>query len=285
MLKKTDFLSKYSTFKIGGLATIYEPENLQELINLVENLNEAQENFIIIGAASNILFPENINFSVITTKKLNKVEVFDNYINVEAGAFLGFLTNFAALSGLAGLEPFAKIPGTIGGSIVAGAGAFGKNLADLVKDVTIYKNGSIKLVYPKKNQYRKNPIPEENFILLKATFKLEKDEPQGILDRIKKYNKLRSNQPKFPSAGCFFKNPTGFSAGKLIDEAGLKGFKIGGALVSFEHANFIVNFDNATYEDVLKVAKYVKSAVEDKFNISLEEEVIILNENGERIFL
>jgi UDP-N-acetylmuramate dehydrogenase len=256
--------------------------------------------FFILGGGSNVLFSDN-GFNGLVIKLQNtQYEIRNTKIVAEAGVPLQKLVLESVKKGLSGLENLAGIPGTLGGAIWGNAGAFGREIGDLVEEVKILQiaNGKLQIVNLKKEDckfgYRESIFKKKNWIILEATLKLKKGKKKEIEEKIKKILRLRKEkQPlEFPSAGSVFKNvpikkvpkkirekfkekiKDGFlPAGVLIDAVGLKGFQIGGAKISEKHANFIVNVGEAKASDVKELIEKIKKGVKKKFKIQLEEEI------------
>lgn len=281
-IKTREPLKKHSTFKIGGRAEFFiEPKDTDALKLLLALAKRYNIPLLIIGAGSNILISDKgVKAIVLRLGSPFFKEVFRkrNYLEAGSGLMLGRLLLVAKNHGLSGLEFLAGIPGTVGGALAMNAGAWGKNIAEVVEKVKVMDyNGKTKILAKKdiKFTYRSSGLAK--YIILSATFKLEKKDKKEIADEIKKYLTYRRNNQdtSFPNAGCIFKNPGGESAGRLIDLCGLKGKKTGGASVSTRHANFILNRGNASSGDVLKLMSLIKKRVKDKLKITLEPEIKI----------
>lgn len=278
-------LAKVTSFKIGGEASLYAtPRTIDELFNLIEQAEENCVKYKIIGNGTNLVFSdEGFNGLVISTKKLTELERFgERSFLVGAGVMLSTLTIRALNEGLSGLEFAVGIPGTLGGAIVMNAGANGGDISSVVKSVTVLENGGIRVLEKEKLEfgYRSSYfLSHPTSIILFAELELISFNEKEIIEQRMKQNLERRllTQPKEPSAGCVFKKVGEKSAGQLIEEAGLKGFKVGGAEVSLVHANFIVNTGSATTKDVLKLIKIIKTEVYKKFGVELELEVEIID--------
>lgn len=276
-------MAKHTTFRTGGCADFYVlPENIEELEKILEKFKN--ENIVILGNGSNVLVTDKgIRGIVISLRNLNNYKVEDEYISVECGLPIAKLSHIAADNSLSGLEFACGIPGTVGGAIYMNAGAYGGEMKDVVLSST----------YIDKNTLRLKTIEEHNFkyrgsiysdgldaIIVSAKLKLNHGDKDEILQKMSENMQSRnSKQPvNKPSAGSTFKRQEGVIAAKLIDEAGLKGYKIGGAEVSTLHAGFIINSGNATSKDILDLIKYVKHIVKEKYDVELETEVKIIGE-------
>jgi len=209
-----------------------------------------------------------------------KLSYRDNYLNVGSGVLLSRVVLFAQDYGLSGAEFLAGIPGTVGGALAMNAGIAQDNrsIAELVESVTVMDyRGNRKILNKKDIRFGYRTSSLSKYIILSALIKLNRKNKEQINDKIKaylKYRKLTQDLSK-PSAGCIFRNPTGNSAGRLIDLCGLKGKRIGGAGVSLKHANFILNLENAAARDVLQLTDLIKKEVRKKFNIDLKPEIKI----------
>ncbi|MCX8070384.1 MAG: UDP-N-acetylmuramate dehydrogenase [Thermodesulfovibrionales bacterium] len=275
-------LSLYSSLKIGGPADIIifpNYDNLNELMTLIRQLNIP---FFIVGGGTNLLFPdEGFRGVVINTKRLKEFANKGNSLQVGAGNSLWSLVQNCAKEGLSGIEPLSGIPGTIGGAVYGNAGAYGKEMKDVVKSVEILDNkGAIKIL---NNQeigfsYRKTSLAKDDFIL-KIDMTLNPDDKKIIKQKVKEYLlKKKTYQPiDKASAGCVFKNPEGDSAGRLIDIAGCKGISEGDIMVSPLHANFFVNKGNGTERQFLTLVQRVRDRVYKMFKIHLELEVKVVS--------
>lgn len=278
-------LKKYSTIKIGGIAKyLVKPHNDIELFNLIKELNNRKAKYYVLGNGSNVLLDDN-NFDgvIILLDSLNEIVFHENEVSVGAGVMLPILVNKTLENGFVSLAFASSIPGTIGGSVVGNAGCFGHELMELVKCVKVMdKNGNIKILNKDEISfgYRYTTL-KDKYIVLNVTFLLEKGDVERVKEEIKERNlKRASTQPlDKPNVGSIFRNPDEGAAGKFIEDLGFKGHQIGGAKVSEKHANFIVNEDNATFDDVVSLICEIKEKVKEKYNISLVSEVNIIRWN------
>jgi len=275
-------LKKHTTFKIGGPAEYFvRPKGAAELKVLIKAAKRYKIPVLVIGAGSNILAGDKgVGGLVIqlNSSYFKKIRVKGNSVHAGSGVMLSKLIITSRNFGLSGLENLAGIPGTVGGALAMNAGAWGKNIEDTLKEVWVMDYSGRIRVLKKKNiefGYRKSDLGK--YIILEARFGLGKGDGLNIRSRIREYLKQRRSAQDLtrPSAGCVFKNPTGKSAGKLIDECGLKGKRVGGAAISGKHANFIVNLGNAKSADVIDLIKLIKNKVRAKFHINLEPEIKI----------
>ena len=275
-------LKNLNTYKIASKAKyLIEIQTLEGLISILNYLHEHNIKHFILGAGSNIVIDEYFDGAIIKLNGLKKIEVKDNIITCESGAMMPSLSCVSIDHNLTGLEWAINIPGTVGGSIVGNAGAYKKEMFDsLVAVKVLDENFQIKELKKEeiKHSYRHTDLKEKPWIVLEATFKLEKGDKEESLAlvRDRKERRLATQPLDMPSAGSVFRNPENDHAGRLIEAAGLKGKKIGGAMVSEKHANFIVNTGGATSNDVKNLIKLVHTQVKEKFNVDLvlEQEII-----------
>ena len=271
--------SKHSTVGCGGFAkTAYYPKNEEEVLSLLRTL---QGEWVALGNLSNVLpSDKNTQKSVICTKRLTDIREMVEGVFVSAGVTSGALLHYMKTSGYSGAEFFAGIPCTLGGMLYMNGGAGGRYVADIVKSVRIVRKGEVVNLSMEECAYSyKNSVfmGMEDFIL-GATLRLEKSDGQSVEREIQRWLAKRVHLPKGKSMGCVFKNPQAVSAGALIEGADLKGMRIGGAKVSEEHANFIINDQMATAEDVRTLIQKIKDVVYEKYGVELEEEIRYIKE-------
>lgn len=279
-------LSKYTTFKIGGPAKILiEAVSDEEILKIVKLFDEKNENYLIIGNGSNLLISDKVfeRPVIVLDKNFAKIERIDEVtLYAESGASLKSLANKALDLELGGLEAISGIPGTVGGAVYMNAGAYGSEIKDVVTKVRCIKDEKIvELDASEVNfAHRRSIFQEKGYVILGAYFKLEKKAREEIEAEQKNYTQRRvDKQPlEYPSAGSVFKRPTGYYASKLIEDAGLKGLSVGGAMVSKKHSGFIINTGGASFDDVVTLIEKVKAIVKEKFAVDLEEEIRIINE-------
>ena len=284
-VKYNEKMSKYTTMRVGGPCDcIVFPDEISKIKEVIDFCKNENITFFVIGNGSNLLVKdEGIHGVVIKLgHRFGKIELDGEYILAYAGATMPTLSQLAKKNSLKGLEFACGIPGTIGGGVKMNAGAYGSQISDILYEVTYMdEKEEIKTIKNKDCSfgYRKSIFTiNPNYVILSAKFKLER----GNLDEIE--NKMKENslarkakQPlEYPNFGSVFKRPEGYFVGKLVDDAGLRGYKIGGAQVSTKHTGFIVNVDNATCKDVLDLIGYVQTTVYNKFNVKLTPEVIII---------
>lgn len=285
-IKEDESLSKYTTFKIGGPACVLiEAKSDEEVLKLVRLFDEMKEDYLIIGNGSNLLITDaGIERPVIVLdKNFSNITMIDEVtLYAEAGASLKSLANKALELGLGGLEAISGIPGTVGGAVYMNAGAYGSEIKDVVNKIRYIKDDSIAEIDASEANFahRRSIFQEKGYIILGAYFKLEKKDKKDIEEEQRDYTQRRKDkQPlEYPSAGSVFKRPEGYFASKLIEDAGLKGLYVGGAMVSKKHSGFIINTGNASFDDVVTLIEKVKAIVQEKFAVSLEEEIRIIHE-------
>jgi UDP-N-acetylmuramate dehydrogenase len=276
-------MSAHTTFRIGGAADVFiEINNESELKNVLQILDGK---FFLIGNGSNLLVSDKgIRGAVIhLSKSFNNIEVKENTLICKAGATLAVIARTALEHSLTGFEFAAGIPGSLGGAIVMNAGAYDLEMRDVVKSVKLMTYaGEIvtKTNDEMKFSYRHSLLKEENFIVLEVELELSKGNKEIIKAKMDELaRRRRDKQPlEYPSAGSTFKRPEGYFAAKLIDDAGLRGYQIGGAKVSEKHCGFVINAGNATGEDVYNLIKYVQDKVKEMSNVVIEPEVILVGE-------
>ncbi len=278
-------LSAHTTFKVGGPADFYAvPADEESLGKLVWYLNETGREFFLLGNGSNILVGDKgYRGTVIDTSSLNKIEIRENLIEVQAGALLAQTAQAAYQAGLSGLEFASGIPGSVGGAIVMNAGAYGSEMKDVTSVVRIVgKDGTKHELSCEDMQfgYRTSICRKDQAAVLSVRLSLKEGDPAEIAQTMKELaEKRRNKQPlELPSAGSTFKRPEGYFAGKLIMDAGLSGLSIGGAKVSEKHCGFIVNTGNATAADIADLIAEVQEKVADRFGVKLEPEVCMIGE-------
>lgn len=283
-VKVNEMMSSHTTFKIGGIADLFleinDLESLKKILNLLKSNNIP---FFLIGNGSNLLVDdEGYNGAIIKlTGDFEKVSVDGEYVECGSGCKLSTLCNKCLENSLTGLEFAYGIPGSFGGAVFMNAGAYGGEIKDLIESVKCMDNdGKIYNLSTTecKFGYRKSIFSENNFIIISAKLRLRVGKYKEIKYKMEDFiSRRKLKQPlEYPSAGSFFKCPTGYHASALIDECGLKGFRIGDAAVSSKHAGFVVNLGNASSKDILDLESAIISKVEAKTNILLDKEVIHL---------
>jgi UDP-N-acetylmuramate dehydrogenase len=275
----------FSPIKIGGIADIViYPDSEIKMISAFNFLSENKIYYKVIGKASNLLFPDNkISTVLIKSDKLRGFEILDDGVKFSTGESLLANSRKLASLGIGGISELCGIPGSIGGLVRNNAGAFGKEIGELVKFVTVYSPAERQIIRFTNRDisfaYRSSKLKSQDFVILSAELKLPYNlSTSDILGEIEEYKNLRrASQPTDkPSLGSVFKRPPCDFAARLIDESGLKGFSIGGAEVSKKHAGFIVNNGNATSNDFRALSNYVKQTVFARHGVQLEEEIEFL---------
>ena len=279
-------MSIHTTFKAGGPADYYVvPHNSDEVADIIRLCKKECMPYIILGGGSNMLFTKKGYRGIVIHigKLLSDIQVKDDVITAYAGAKLPAVSIKAAESGLSGLEFAAGIPGSVGGAVVMNAGAYGGEIKDVLIDATVLTaEGELKTVTRDELDlsYRHSIVPEKGYIVLSARFRLTpkpKDEIKSYMAELRA--KRVEKQPlEYPSAGSTFKRPEGYFAGKLIMDAGLRGYSVGDAQVSQKHCGFVVNKGEATAADVLTLIKDVQETVLKQFGVKLEPEVKMIGE-------
>lgn len=275
---------EYTSFQVGGsISVLAEPKNDAELQYLINAAEQVECPYYVFGNGSNLLIQDDpMNALFIRLGEAYSGYTIDgNMIEAAAGTLLGTMARASVKAGLRGLEWAAGIPGSVGGGIAMNAGAYGGELKQVLKSVRLLKNGMI-FEHPVADEdmgYRRSSFSFPNAIVLGGRFELEFDDGSAM-EQMKEYSRMRrSKQPlDLPSAGSTFKRPEGHFAAKLIEDAGLKGFRVGNAMVSQKHAGFIVNMGGASFSDVITLIETVQQRVFSKFNVKLEPEVRIITE-------
>ena len=279
-------MSIHTTFRIGGEADcLIELENEEQLRKIQHYLSLIEEPFFILGNGSNLLVSDEGYRGVILQigNKMNQVLVDGSRIVAQAGALLSQVARAAMEHGLTGMEFASGIPGTVGGGVVMNAGAYGGEMSQVVTKVTVVsRDGEILEMNNESMEfgYRTSTIKNHPFTVTEVAFELKEGDMEQIKAKMAELAvRRREKQPlEFPSAGSTFKRPEGYYAGKLIMDAGLRGYSIGGARVSEKHCGFVINTGKATAADVAEVIQEVQERVKDKFGVSLEREVIYLGD-------
>lgn len=296
-IKRNVNLAQYTSFNIGGNADYFcEVKTEKEFVKAINwAKKEKSIDYFILGGGTNILVSDKGFRGLVIKCQMSNVKCQDNKITAKAGASLPKLLQFSIKHSLSGLGFLTGIPGTVGGAIAGNAGIKKGSISEALEKVIVL--GEDGLIYDLNNKecgfgYRKSRFQKTREIILEAVFNLKKENPAIIKQRINQILKTRENQPKGKSVGSIFKNPSGSSApsnatsnvaaaaaaGYLIEKADLKGKKIGDAMISKKHANWIVNLGNAKAEDVLKLIRLAKMEVKNKFGVELEEEIRLVGE-------
>ena len=274
-------MKKHTTFRIGGPADYYLcPHSTEEMQKILQICKENNIEFFILGNGSNLLVSDKgYRGAVIQLwKNFSDIIAEEKTITVKAGALLSKVAAEALEEGLTGMEFASGIPGTIGGAVVMNAGAYGGEMKDIIKEVTVLtKEGEI-LTLSKEEMnfgYRTSVVKEKGYVVISVVLQLEKGEREKIrkvMDDLKE-RRVTKQPLDMPSAGSTFKRPEGYFAGKLIQDSGLKGYSVGDAQISEKHSGFVINRGNASAKDVLALIEHVQEIVEEKFGVHLETEV------------
>ena len=274
-------MSRHTTFRVGGPADFFvTPKAKEEVRDVIRICKEAGMPYYIIGNGSNLLVSDAGYRGVIVQiyKEMNEVKVEGDLVKAQAGALLSGIAAKALGAELSGFEFASGIPGTIGGACVMNAGAYGGEMKDVLESVTVL-TGEGKIIELGRNElelgYRTSVIAKKGYIVLGAVLKLERGDGEKIktyMDELKE--KRVTKQPlEYPSAGSTFKRPEGYFAGKLIEDAGLRGFQVGGAQVSEKHCGFVINRDHAAAADIMELMRQVQIRVKENSGVDLEPEV------------
>lgn len=279
-------MKNYVHFRVGGPADILLiPENKDQVIKTIELCKNNNIPYFVVGNGSNLLVRDGgIKGVVIKFNEVKNITVQGEVIEAECGAMLKDVSNEALNNSLTGFEFACGIPGTIGGAVFMNAGAYDGEIAHVIESAEVIdNNGEIKVLSKDELElgYRSSIVMKKNYIVLSARFKLKHGEVRKIKEIVEDLtNKRESKQPlEYPSAGSTFKRPVGYYAGKLIQDAGLKGYVIGGAAVSEKHSGFVINKSNATAKDILDLIAHIQNEVKDKFDVELHPEVRIIGED------
>lgn len=279
-------MSRHTTFRVGGPADVlFLPESEGQLLWALSIAREAGVPCVVIGNGSNLVVKDGgIRGLVIALGEgMAAIARAGETLTAWAGASLARVSAYAQASGLSGLEFASGIPGTLGGGCAMNAGAYGGQLSDVLVDARVLLDGEVRTLTVEEMQmgYRTSLPLRRGGIVISARFALTPDDPEAIAARMRELNaRRRDKQPlNYPSAGSTFKRPEGYFAGALIEQAGLKGKRVGGAQVSEKHAGFIVNTGGATAADILTLIGTVQDEVADRFGVRLETEVRILGED------
>ena len=282
-------MSKHTTFKVGGPAECYiKIDDIQHLRHVLRLAKQEHIPITILGNGSNVLVLDGGIKGIVLNIRFNKIEMMNLdkkiFANVGAGVKISVFGHLLLRNEITGFEELSGIPGTIGGAVRMNAGAHGKEFKDIVSTVTCMDyDGNIHQFENEDMhfEYRRSMLKDKSYIVLEVHMEFQKGKEKDIKEKMEEYaNYRKEKQPiEYPSAGSTFKRGTDFITAKLIDEAGLKGYSIGGAEVSSKHAGFIINKGNATAKDILELIEYVKHKVEEKFNKKIELEIEIMGEN------
>lgn len=284
-VSESEAMSRHTTFRIGGPARVFvSSDNIDKIINTIELLKKEEQEYFILGNGSNLLVAdEGYNGIVVSTENLKELNIEKEdddmtYIYAQAGVMLSRAAVLASESSLTGFEFAGGIPGSIGGAVSMNAGAYGGEIKDVIVSADVLmEDGSVVKMTNKELElsYRNSIIQKKNLVVLSAEFALKKGKKEEILAKMKDFStRRRDKQPlEYASAGSTFKRPEGYFAGKLVDDAGLRGYRVGNVMVSEKHCGFVVNVGGGTCEEAKAVITHVREEVEKKFGVILEMEV------------
>lgn len=274
-------MARHTTFRIGGPADYFvELGSIEQIRAAIQVCREENLPWFVLGRGSNLLVSDKGYRGVILSiyKDFQKTEIQGETVTVQAGVLLTTLSGKVLDASLTGLEFASGIPGTIGGAVVMNAGAYGGEMKDIVRKVTVLdQDGEVRTLTCGEMQfgYRTSLAKKKGYIVLGAELTLKQGEKEKIREEMQalKAKRIEKQPLEFPSAGSTFKRPEGYFAGKLIDDAGLRGFRVGGAQVAEKHCGFVINREQATAADVMELCRRVSGAVKKKFGVELEMEV------------
>lgn len=279
-------MARHTTFRIGGPADYFvELGSIEQIRAAIQVCREENLPWFVLGRGSNLLVSDKGYRGVILSiyKDFQKTEIQGETVTVQAGVLLTTLSGKVLDASLTGLEFASGIPGTIGGAVVMNAGAYGGEMKDIVRKVTVLdQDGEVRTLTFGEMQfgYRTSLAKKKGYIVLGAELTLKQGEKEKIREEMQtlKAKRIEKQPLEFPSAGSTFKRPEGYFAGKLIMDAGLRGAAVGGAQVSEKHCGFVVNTGNATAADVRELMRQVQGKVQEQFGVHLEPEVRFLGE-------
>jgi len=276
-------MKEHTTFRVGGNADYFVTAESEEcLTELIRYLKNEKLPYYVLGNGSNVLFmDEGYRGVVVKMGKFNDIRINGNIVKAGAGVLLARTAHAAYKKSLAGMEFAAGIPGTVGGAVVMNAGAYGSEIKDIITGARAVDGTGMILFLSKeelKLGYRRSIISERELIITEAEFCLSYGDSDEIGAKMKELAQRRAEkQPlEYPSAGSTFKRPEGYFAGRLIEDAGMKGYCVGGAQVSEKHSGFVINRGDASAQDILTLIKRIQEAVYDKFGVMLETEVKVI---------
>lgn len=281
-----EMMNKHTTFKVGGPADLYViPRSEEELVYAIEVCKSQNVPYYVIGNGSNLIVTDKGFRGVIIEvyRQMSDITVEGNCITAYAGALLSKIANTALEHGLTGLEFAHGIPGALGGAVTMNAGAYDGEMKQVLESATVIDDkGQVRTLSSDELEleYRKSIISRLGYTVIKATMRLEDGDKEAISAKMKDLmQRRRDKQPlEYPSAGSTFKRPVGHFAGKLIMDAGLRGYQLGGAQVSEKHCGFVINKDHATCQDILDLIHYIQEEVKSKFDVQIEPEVKMIGE-------
>lgn len=278
-------MKKHTTFRVGGPADVLVQPDETAFVAILALCRQYHVSYSFIGNGSNLLVGDKGIRGVVIemTDPMGNIEVDGTKITAQAGAMLSKIANTAASNGLGGMEFAAGIPGSVGGAVVMNAGAYGGEMKDIIEKVYVLDENGAQLELDRDALdlgYRHSCIPEKKYIVTKVVLELVPRNEAEIRSEMKELNEKRAEkQPlQYPSAGSTFKRPEGYFAGKLIMDAGLRGYQVGGAQVSEKHCGFVINKGDATAADICQLMRDVSDKVQAQFGVVLEPEVKMIGE-------
>ncbi len=274
-------MKNHTTFRIGGPADVFiVPETIEDIEKVCKIAREQEIPIFVLGNGSNLLVADQGMEGIVLQiyKNFSGVSVDGNEITIKAGTLLSVAAKTALAEELTGFEFAGGIPGTFGGAVVMNAGAYGGEMVQVLKEITVLtKEGEVKTISAEELElgYRTSNILKNGYVVLSGTISLQKGKTREIQEKMEEYALARrTKQPlEYPSAGSTFKRPKGYFAGKLIQDAGLRGYQVGGARVSDKHCGFVINQENATAADVMQLIQDVQKRVKEQFGVDIEPEV------------
>ena len=284
-IKIDEELKFHTTYKVGGKCDYYiSPSNIEKLIVLLKFLKNNNIKYKVLGNGSNVIISsKNYDGVIISLNKLNEVAIDGDIVKAGAGVPIIKLSNMCANNNLGGLEFASGIPASVGGAVYMNAGAYKCDMSEVLTTVT-FIDEKLNIVTAEKDKldfsYRHSIFQDKDYIIVGASIKLYKENKDEILTLMntRRQKRIDSQPLEYPSAGSVFRNPSeNIFSGKLIEDLGLKGYSIGGAKISEKHANFIVNYNNATGEDIESLIKFIKDKVKEKYEIELKVEQEFVN--------
>ena len=289
-IKYDEPMSKHTSFKVGGPAEYYITANTVEQVkNILNYSNENNIPLYILGNGSNLLVLDKGTKGIVLKIQIEKLEIEEHenevIVCVGAGNKMMALAQILKQKGISGFEELSGVPGTVGGANFMNAGAYGREMKDIIIETKCLnkETGEIEILKNEEQQlvYRGSIFKQGQYIILETKLKLEKGNEAEIEEKMNGYlNQRKIKQPvEYPSAGSTFKRGNDYITAELIDKCGLKGYSIGGAQVSEKHAGFVINTGNATAKDILDLINYIKKTVKEKYNVEIKEEVEIIGED------
>lgn len=284
-IRENELMKNHTTFRIGGEADVLVMPRIEEIPKVLQKVEELQIPVTVIGNGSNLLVGDNgIRGLVLEIgKSAEYIEIEGTRLRIGAGTMLGKAAAQAAEAGLGGMEFAAGIPGSVGGAVVMNAGAYGGEMKDILVEVKVFTKDGKEMILKKEEldlSYRHSCIPEKEYIVAEAVVELQPKDVAAIREEMARLRQQRvDKQPlEYPSAGSIFKRPEGYFAGKLIMDAGLRGYQVGDAQVSEKHCGFVINRGNATASQVKQLMEDVAEKVYGEFQVTLEPEVKMIGE-------